>query len=124
MVTVRIHRFLVVARLADALDDVELARALAEEDARGLPRRGEDLGRGNLEVDVQNVLVREVDAFDDVHIAIVRHADGLADRERRLRQNIDGIDDKRVTLPMADRMAMERRVGDVGMPTTVGVDAA
>ena len=33
-----------IAGGADALHDVELARALAEEDARRLPRPGQDLG--------------------------------------------------------------------------------
>src|SRR5262249_37614204 len=40
VMAVLILRFPVVAHLAYALDDVELARALAEEDARGLPGLG------------------------------------------------------------------------------------
>ena len=73
---------------------------------------------------MQDILFGKVDAFGDAHVAVVRHADGLADRERRLRQDVDSVDDKGVALPMADRVAVECRVWRVGMRTTVGVDAA
>src|SRR5262249_37400454 len=96
-----IFRFPIVAQLAYALDDVELACSLAEENAGGLPGLGEDVGRSNLELDVQDVLFGKVDAFGDTHVAVVRHADRLADRERGLRQDVDGVDDKRVALPTA-----------------------
>src|SRR5262249_36425073 len=75
VMAVLILRFPVVAHLAYALDDVELARALAEEDAGGLPGLGKDVRRGNLELHVQDVLLGKVDAFGDVHVAVVRHAD-------------------------------------------------
>src|SRR5260370_35828400 len=65
-----------------------------------------------------------MDAFEDVHVSVIRHADRLADRERRLRQDMDGIDDERVALPMTDRMAVESRVWRFRMRPTVGVDAA
>src|SRR5216684_7140065 len=65
-----------------------------------------------------------MDAFEDVHVSVIRHADRLADRERRLRQDMDGIDDERVAFPMTDRMAVESRVWRFRMRPTVGVDAA
>ena len=80
--------FGVVALHADAFDDVELARALTEEDARRLPRLGQDLRRDDFQIDVQDVLVGEMDALDHVHVAVVRHAGGFADGERRLRQDV------------------------------------
>ncbi len=124
MVTILILCFPVVALLTYTLDDIELARALAEEDACGVPGLGEDLGRGNLELHVQDILVGQIDAFKDVHVSVIRHADRLADRERRLRQDVDGVDDKRVALPMADRMAVESRVWRFRVGAAVGVDAA
>src|SRR5207253_748990 len=66
---------------ADALDEVELARALPEINARRLPGLGQDLGRSDLQVHVQDVFPREVDALLDVHVAVVRHAGGFADRD-------------------------------------------
>ena len=69
-----------------------------------------NLRRENLEIDVQDVLVGEMDALDHPHVAIVRHAGGLADGERRLRQDVHRVDDQRVALPMADRMAVEGRI--------------
>src|SRR6266478_1013596 len=61
-----------------------------------------------------------MDAFEDVHVSVIRHADRLADRERRLRQDMDGIDDERVAFPMTDRMAVESRVWRFRMRPTVG----
>src|SRR5262245_9554509 len=124
VVAVLVFCFPIVALLTYALDDIELTRALTEEDPRGPPGLGEDLRRSNIEIDVEDVLVGEIDAFNDVHIAIVRHADRLADRKRRLRQDVDRIDDKRVAFPMTDRMAVKSRVWRVGMLATVGVDTA
>src|SRR5258708_1542222 len=109
-VAVLVGAFLEIALEADAFDDVELARALPEIDARRLPRRGQDLGRGDLEVDVQDVLGREVDALLDAHVAVVRHARGLADRDIRLRHHAHRVDDEGFCLPMAGRAAMEGRV--------------
>jgi hypothetical protein len=55
MVAIRVDALDQVTGGTDALDNVELARALAEEDPRRLPRPGQDIRRDDFEVIVQDV---------------------------------------------------------------------
>src|SRR5207302_2698666 len=80
-----------VAFEADAFDYVELPRPLPEIDSCRLPGLGEDLGRGDLELDMQDVLGGEIDALRDAHVAVVRHTRRLADRDIGLRHHADGV---------------------------------
>ena len=69
-------------------------------------------------------LVREVDAFDHPHVAVVGYARGLADGKWHLRKNVHRVDDERIALPMTDRMSMKSRIRNVGMWAAIGVYAA
>src|SRR3981081_1888032 len=122
-VALLVGAFLEIALEADAFDDVELARALPEINARRLPRRGKNLGRGDLEVDVQQVLGREVEALLDAHVAVVRNAGGFADRDIGLRHHAYRVDDEGFSFPVADRVAVEGRIRIVWGGAAGGVDA-
>ncbi len=65
-----------------------------------------------------------MDPFDDVHVAVVRHAHRLVDREICLRQQRNGVDDERPAFPSPDRVAMKTGVRISRMRPPVGVDAA
>src|SRR6266496_1091331 len=123
-IAVLVGLFDMVTLEANAFDDVELPRPLPEKYPRRLPRSGQDYGGDDLAVHVQYVFVGEVYALDDPHVAVVRHARGLADGDKGLRANANRVDDKRVSLPMADRVPVEGRVRVVGMRTAVGIDPA
>src|SRR5712691_8955568 len=123
-IAVLVGLFDMVTLEANAFDDVELPRPLPEKYPRRLPGFGQNLGGDDFEVDVQYVFVGKVYALDDPHVAVVRHARGLADGDKGLRANANRVDDERVSLPVADRVAVERRVRVVGMRTAVGIDPA
>src|SRR3974390_1311785 len=63
-----------------------------------------------------------MDTFNHMHVAVVRHAHGLADRKGSLRQNIDSIDDERISLPTADRVPVEARIRYIRMRTSIRID--
>ena len=64
------------------------------------------------------------DALDDVHVAVVRDSNGLAEWQEDLRKDGHGIDDQGIALPAADRMAAERQVWIVRVCPPVDLDAA
>jgi hypothetical protein len=70
---------------AIAFDEFEFAFALAEKDSRRLPRTGQNPRRDDFQVVVEKTRALQVDALDDVHVAVVGHANGFADREVGLR---------------------------------------
>src|SRR2546425_12032903 len=123
-IAVLVGPFDMVTLEANAFDDVELPRPLPEIYPRRLPGFGQNSRGDDFELDVQYVFVGEVYALDDPHVAVVRHARGLADGDEGLRANADRVDDERVSLPVADRVAVEGRVRVVGMRTAVGIDPA
>src|SRR5215469_14227767 len=125
MVALRVETLGKIALQANALDNVELPRALPEPDARRLPWLCQHMRRVDLHVEVQDIRRREMDPLDNLHVAIVRHAHRLVYREHGLWFDIDGLDDERIPLPMADGMAVEGqlRLVRIGMAAPVGVNA-
>src|SRR5216684_3576025 len=123
-IAVLVGLFDMVTLEANAFDDVELPRSLPEEYPRRLPGFGQSFRGDDFELDVQYVFVGKVYALDDPHVAVVRHARGLADGDKGLRANANRVDDERVSLPVADRVAVEGRVRVLGMRTAVGIDPA
>src|SRR5580704_14128676 len=121
VIAIRVDALGKVALHADALDDIELAGTLPEEDSRGLPGCGQNLRREDLKIHMHDVLLGEMDALDHPHVAIVRQAGRLAHGERHLRKNVHGVDREGLALPMPDRMAVEGRVSNVRMGTAVGI---
>src|SRR5215467_3628205 len=109
-VAVRVGLFTEALLKAYALDDVEFPRPLAEKDPRRLPWLGEHMRRDDLEIIVQDVRRGQMNALDDVHVAVIGNAHRLAHGNIGLRPDADGVDNQCVALPMADRMAVERRV--------------
>src|SRR5712691_13340704 len=101
-IAVIVDLFDMVTLEANAFDDVELPRPLPEKYPRRLPGFGENFRGDDFELDVQYVFVGKVYALDDPHVAVVRHACGLADGDKGLRANANRVDDERVSLPVAD----------------------
>src|SRR4051812_22854 len=122
MVSVRVDPLGIIALQAHAFHDVEFSRPLTKEDACGLPRRGQDMGSQNLEIVMQDVGLRQMHSLDDFHVAVVGNAHSLAHRQISLRQNVHGLHDQRVALPMADGMAMECELPVIGMGAAIGID--
>src|SRR5262249_47596566 len=108
---------------ADALRDVRLGPARTVKFPGRPPRMCEHMRRSDLEIVGQHVRAREVNALDDVEIAVVGYADGFADGAEGLRQDADGVDDKRVAVPAPDRMAVKTGIRIGRMWPAVGVDA-
>src|SRR6266849_4292385 len=102
-IAVLVGLFDMVALEANAFDDVELPRPLPEKYPRRLPGFGQNSRGDDFELDVQYVFVGEVYALDDPHVAVVRHARGLADGDKGLGANANRVDDARVSPPVADR---------------------
>src|SRR5450631_1419617 len=97
---------------------------IATEDSRRFPACVQDLRRGYFEVVVKNVRLRQMQPFEDVHVAIVGYADRLADRNIGLRRDRDGVDHQRVAVPMPDRVAVKGQIGVFGMRTAVQIDTS
>src|SRR5262249_6806339 len=68
VVAVLVGLLRIVSERAYPFDDVELARALAEEDARRLPRPGQDLRCEDLQVVVQDIGLGQMNALDHPHV--------------------------------------------------------
>src|ERR1700678_3426313 len=75
-----IRGFLIISLQTHALDDIVFSGSLPEQKARGFPRLGKHVRRDDLEVVSQDVWLLQAYAFDHVKIAIVRYADGFAQR--------------------------------------------
>src|SRR5262245_17456668 len=63
--------------------------------------------------------LRQAEALDDVHLLAVPQA---LVAEERIGREADGIDDERVAFPVADRVAVEREIGILGMLAAVRED--
>src|ERR1700730_6985832 len=67
-----------VSLQADTFDDIEFPGPLPEKYPRRLPGCGQYLRRDDLDVVVHDIGALQMDPFDDVQIAVVRHPGGLA----------------------------------------------
>src|SRR3984893_1944998 len=109
--------------LAFPFGDLIMTRGIAAENSRRLPGCVETLRRRYFKIVVENVALRQMDPFDDMHVAVIRDADRLADRDIGLRDDRDGVDDQRFAVPMPDRVTVKRQVGIFGMRPAVHVDS-
>src|SRR5262249_13259546 len=107
---------------AITLDEVEFPFALAEKDSRRLPWSGQNPRRDDFKVVVEKIHALQVNALDDVHFAVVGHANGLADGKVGLRQDADRIDHQRRAFPMSDGMTVEGRIRVAWMRPSVRID--
>src|ERR1700719_2645181 len=87
MIAVGVDPLGITALQANAFDDVEFSRSLAKEDAGRLPGCSQDLGGEDIQIVVQNVGCREMHPLDDLHVAVVGNARGLAHRQISLLQD-------------------------------------
>ena len=99
-----------VALTARRLGDVVFAGAQAHERFGDAPWRGQYLWRLDLDRILHAIGLDKPDALDDVHVAVVRDFNGLAEWQEDLRKDGHGIDDQGIALPAAYRMAAERQV--------------
>src|ERR1700722_5888719 len=81
VVAVRVLRIDEFALLTHALDDLVLLRPLAVKLTRRVPGLGQDLGGADIQIVGEGIRVQEVQMLDDMHVAVVRDADRLVDRE-------------------------------------------
>ena len=95
-----------IAAHALALGDFMATVARADIGTHGLPRPGHDFGRGDRQF-ITHVIAFDANAFADMNVAIIRHAQMFGGGDPGLRQNADRVDDQRVAFPVADRMAVE-----------------
>src|SRR5262249_39174501 len=114
----------VIAFQAYALDDVELAIALAEPDAGRLIRLLQHVRCINHDVEMQLTGCGQLDALDDFDVAVIGNAGRLAHREHGLRLDIDSLYDQGIALPPANRVAVKGQFAIVRMAAAVGIDAA
>src|SRR6516225_661661 len=105
-----------------ALHDIELARALAEEDARCFPWLRQNLRGENFKIDMEYILVGEVDSLNRSHVTIVGHASGFADGERYFWKNVHRVDYECFALPVSDRMSVESWIRNIRMGAAVCID--
>src|SRR5215467_15521762 len=107
-----------------ALHDIELARALTEEDARCFPWLRQNLRGENFKIDMEYILVGEVDALNRSHVTIVGHTSGFADGERHFRKNVHRVDHECFAFPVSDRMSVESWIRNIRMGAAIGIDTA
>ena len=59
-----------------------------------------------------------------MHVAVIGQARRFADGQRRLGNDVGGVDHQRVAFPVPDRMTVEGGVGNCRMAAAIGIDAA
>src|SRR6516162_8289913 len=105
-----------------ALHDIELARALAEEDARCFPWLRQNLRGENFRIDMEYILVGEVDSLNRSHVTIVGHASGFADGERYFWKNVHRVDYECFALPVPDELRCKVGSQNLRMGAAVRID--
>src|SRR5258706_9139013 len=76
--------------------DLIMTLGIATENSGRFPGCVENLRRRDFKVVVKNVRLRQMQPFENVHVAIVRYPDRLADRAIGLRRDRRGIDHQRL----------------------------
>src|ERR1700732_1520920 len=92
---------------AGRFENVESALAGANETSRYLPWLGQHIWGTHDEFVYQPIRAHEMDAFADVHIAVVGKRDRLPERQIDLGQNRHGVHYQCATVPISDRMPIE-----------------
>src|SRR6202043_2077264 len=72
---------------AFAFSDLIMTVGIATENSCRLPGCLQDLRRRDFKIVVENIRLRQIKPFENMHVAIVRNSGGLADRDIGLRRD-------------------------------------